>query len=147
MKRANFIGAPEYYNLNAACRIITEGYGYSLYLVGSALERRDFRDVDLRLILDDAEYRQMFPGMQNGQWTDPRWSLFCSAVSLWLSERSGLKIDFQVQSQTEANSIEGRTKRHPIGIFLEPKKEKDDGQEGLQDEAHPRRDGAGDPSG
>ncbi|NUP12955.1 MAG: hypothetical protein HOW73_43500 [Polyangiaceae bacterium] len=118
MKRANFIGAPQFFDLNMACRLVTEAYGFHLYLVGSALERRDHRDVDLRLILPDEEFRAMFPGMANGGWTDARWSLFCSAVSLWLSRQSGLKVDFQVQSQTEASGETGP--RHPIGILLDP---------------------------
>lgn len=122
MKRANYIGAPEFFDLNAACQVITQAYGCCLYLVGSSLEKRDFRDVDLRLILDDAAFDAMFPGIGSNWSLDARWSLMCSAISLWLAKRSGLKIDFQIQRQTQANEIEGRTQRHIMGLFLEPKK-------------------------
>lgn len=121
MTRANYIGAPEFYDLNAACRTITEAYGHHLYLVGSALKKRDFRDVDLRLILPDAQFDALFPGMTGGWWLDARWSLMCSSISLWLTRRSALPIDFQIQRQSDANRDEPDGQRSAIGIFLEPK--------------------------
>ena len=116
MKRANFIGAPEMFNLNHACQALTEAFGYHLYLVGSAIERRDFRDVDLRLILDDAEYDRLFPKPLNAL-NNARLSLFNSAISGWLSARSGLPIDFQFQRQTEANKEYDGT-RHAMALFV-----------------------------
>jgi len=93
MKRANFIGAPEYFNLNAACHVIAEAYGHCLYLVGSALTTREHRDVDLRAILDDDEFDQMFPGLggRGAEWADARWSLLCASISEWIASRTGLQ--------------------------------------------------------
>lgn len=133
MKRANFIGAPEFFDLNQACTAITAAYGYNLYLVGSSITKRDFRDVDLRCILDDDEFDQMFPGMvrvsgasgkvYSAEWTDARWSLLCASISAWLSSRTGLKIDFQFQRRTQANEnyrqLDGH-QRHAIGLFMTP---------------------------
>lgn len=125
MTRANYIGAPEFFELNQACRTITEAYGCCVYLVGSALERRDFRDVDVRCILDDAVFDREFPGHADGQgayYLDAKWSLQCSAISLWLARHSGLKIDFQFQRQTQANAEYPKGGRCAIGIFLDPPK-------------------------
>jgi len=128
MQRANFIGAPEFFELNQACRTLVDAYGYNIYLVGSAIARRDYRDVDVRCILPDEEYARMFPGICCNPSLDARWSLMVSAISLWLSKRTGLRIDFQIQQQTAANaefkSGDGCV-RHPLGVFLEPKR--DDG--------------------
>jgi hypothetical protein len=122
--RAHWIGAPEFFELNHACRAINEAYGsFGIYLVGSSLKRRDFRDVDLRCILADAEFDALFPG-ERGVWTDARWSLLCCSISCWLKERTGLKIDFQFQRQTQANA-EFRPPEHPrnaLGIFLSEKR-------------------------
>lgn len=115
--RANWIGAPEFFELDAACRLIVDAFGWNVYLVGSSLERRDFRDVDVRLILSDAEYDAMFK-TSKGHFRKARWSLFCSSISMWLAARSGLKIDFQIQRQTEANA-ENDGRRHALGIFLD----------------------------
>lgn len=128
MKRANFIGAPEFYELNQACRTITEAFGWNLYLVGSCLAKRDHRDVDLRLILADEEFDKMFPGIGSNWSLDARWSLMCSAISLWLAKHSGLRIDFQIQRQTQANEENPRGQDHEgerqcMGMFLEPKRE------------------------
>lgn len=118
--RANWIGAPEFYELNQACRTITEAFGFNVYLVGSALTTREHRDVDVRCILPDDEYAELFPGIGTNTSLDARWSLLCSALSLWLSKHSGLKIDFQIQQMTDANEkFSGH--RHALGIFLERK--------------------------
>lgn len=123
MDRQNWIGAPAFFLLNQACRVITEAYGCNLYLVGSALERRDFRDVDLRLILADEDFARMFPGLGNGWRYDARWSLFCSSVSLYLSQASGLPVDFQVQRRSWAKEHESiDKKREHMGWFIEPAK-------------------------
>lgn len=120
MKRANYIGAPEFFELNQACRTIVEAYGVCVYLVGSALERRDYRDVDIRCILNDEDFDQKYPGITGNFSFDARWSLDCSAISLFLSKHSGLKIDFQFQRQTQANE-EYDGARSAVGIFFDRK--------------------------
>lgn len=119
--RANYIAAPHYFMLNMACRSLTEAFGYNVYLVGSSLERRDYRDVDVRCILDDAEYARLFPGLTGNPSLNAMWSLMCSSISLYLSQQSGLPVDFQIQQQTEANAGNPKGKRHALGIFLEPR--------------------------
>ena len=124
--RANYIGAPAFFDLNQACRVIVDAYGCCLYLVGSSLVSHDFRDVDLRLILSDEAFDALFPGvhesMRGAPARDARWSLMCSAIAMYLSARSGLPIDFQIQRQTEANAM-WPGPRHAVGIFTEPRRD------------------------
>ncbi len=126
--RAHYIGAPEFFELNQACRTITEAYGWHVYLVGSSLRTRDHRDVDVRCILDDADFDQMFPvsagdeGEAGAWFRDARWSLLCCSISQWLASRTALKIDFQFQRQTQANALYSQKDGHhrnALGIFLE----------------------------
>jgi len=117
--RANYLGAPQAFDLNQACRVLVDAYGCNVYLVGSSLLRRDYRDVDVRCILSDDAYERLFPGIGETPQRDARWSIMCSAISLWLSRHSGLPIDFQFQQQTAANA-EYEGARHSIGVFLEP---------------------------
>lgn len=120
MQRANWLGAPAAFNLNQACLTLSEAFGWGhTFLVGSAIERRDFRDVDVRVILDDAEYDRMFPNQTDSRAAqhDAYWSLLCSSVSEWLASRTGLPIDFQIQRRTQANE-KFQGKRQALGIFL-----------------------------
>ncbi|HEV2173140.1 MAG TPA: hypothetical protein VGR71_06220 [Nitrospira sp.] len=123
-KRANYIGAPEMFNLNAACCVIRDAFPdtFGCYLVGSSLEKRDYRDVDIRCIVPDEEYEKMFPGGIKPEWTDAKWSLLCASISEWLRARTGLPVDFQFQQMTYANEKFGREtvgsgKRHAIGLL------------------------------
>ncbi len=117
MKRANFIGAPAFFNLNQACRVVSDAFGFgSVFLVGSALDRRDYRDVDVRCVIDDAVYARLFPGIGPPSYMNPLWSLLCSSISLYLSQHSGLPVDFQIQQQTAANETYNGH-RSAIGVF------------------------------
>lgn len=125
-KRQKFchIGAPAVFALEQACRHINEafGEGYGCYVVGSCLERPDWRDVDVRLILSDEEFKKIFPDAYlDSRWEfDARWLLLTVSISNWLSKVTGLPVDFQFQAQTHANKAhEGA--RHPVGIhFVKP---------------------------
>ncbi len=117
MQRANFLPAPACFRLNQACAIINAAFGNCPYLVGSAIERRDHRDVDVRLILEDAEYDRLF-GANGPAAIDALWSLLCVSISGFLSQASGLPIDFQIQRQTQANAAHSGS-RQPLGIFLD----------------------------
>jgi len=59
-RSASYLSPPDFHRLNWACLPITEAFGTPPYLVGSSLTRPDFRDIDLRLILDDEAFDRMF---------------------------------------------------------------------------------------
>lgn len=119
--RSNYVPAPHFYNLNQACLIINKAFaGFGCYLVGSSLKRRDFRDVDVRFIMDDAAYDHMFRSHEG--YTNPLWSLMCTTISAWLSSQSDLPVDFQIQRMSQANADNPRADGHdrqPLGIFLD----------------------------
>jgi len=93
--RASFLTVTQSFNLNLACKPVAAAYG-NVYLVGSVMDRRDYRDVDLRTILADDEFDAHFA-------LRPVLDLVNTAVSTWLTERTGLPIDFQIQRMTDAN--------------------------------------------
>lgn len=70
-------------------------FGDYPYLVGSALERPDYRDIDLRLILADEEFDRLY-SLVNVE-------MIGIAISLWGQKATGLPIDFQIQRQSNAN--------------------------------------------
>jgi len=112
--RLCYVGSPALFLLSQACMVIDQGLG-TPYLVGSALHRRDYRDVDVRVIMQDDEFDRRFPGAHPQPMMDPLWSLLASSVSVWLSQASGLPVDFQVQSMTQAARYDGI--RIPLGVY------------------------------
>ena len=113
--RTDLLTTAEMYNLDAACQLIFRAFGDPPYLVGTAADGKaeSYRDVDVRLMLDEAEFVAACP-------TRERWELLCVAVSAWLRERTGLPVDFQVQSTALANERFGRASggsvRNPLGM-------------------------------
>jgi hypothetical protein len=112
MSRANYLLFTDYQLLEWWCqhvnRMFESSDNYGPFLVGSCLERLDYRDVDLRLMLTDdgyASYASTFRTYLN------------LSVSLWGSRATGLPIDFQLQDTTEANKrYHGR--RNAMGLEL-----------------------------
>jgi hypothetical protein len=97
-------GVPGAMHLEAFGQTITDAFGTCPYHVGSSATSKTWRDVDVRLILDDDQFHALFPGFAAANHIDAFWSLICAALSELGRARTGLPIDFQIQSMTEANA-------------------------------------------
>jgi hypothetical protein len=122
MTRANYLPSPHYFNLNHAVKVIDEAFdgNVGIYLVGSSLHKRDYRDVDVRLILRDEAYERLFGPKETTEHYVALWSLMCSSIALWLSQQTELPIDFQIQCMSRANEMypSKEHKRAALGVFL-----------------------------
>lgn len=128
MKRVNYLPAPGYFKLNQAVAVINRAFddkgSYGIYLVGSCLARRDFRDVDVRMIMKDGDYDRLFPGAADRPDLNAYWSLTCVTLAEWLTNQSGLPVDFQIQRASVANEqfpTHGGVRENPrnaLGIFM-----------------------------
>jgi hypothetical protein len=110
--RTDLLTTTEMFHLDQACQLITKAFGGECpYLVGTAGlgGASSYRDVDVRLMLDDDEFAAACP-------TRERWELLCLSVSAYLSTRTGLPVDFQVQSTSAANELYGDKPRNPLGM-------------------------------
>ena len=103
--RANQLTLSQLKRLRIASAVIADTFGEPVYLVGSSILRRDFRDVDLRVILPDDRYSAL-PFKVRG--------LLAFSVSLYLEQSSGLPIDFQLQCQSESDGFDGE--RQPVAL-------------------------------
>lgn len=115
MKAAGYLTTADLYNLDVACGLIRRAFDGPPYLVGSAMEKPDHRDVDIRLILDDRAFDSLF-GVDVSSWNPAQlWELLSLALGDYLRQRTGLPIDFQIQRQTEANAKHHKP-RNPVGM-------------------------------
>ena len=126
-ERSIYLSVSQLYNLRRACRPIWESYG-NVFLVGSVLKRPNFRDVDIRCMIEDEVYYAMFPqskGVRDSkgggnEFLHPRLLLLNVSISSWLASvmASKLEIDFQFQRMSHANDVYGADHhtRVPIGL-------------------------------
>lgn len=109
--RTDLLTTTELYHLDHACQLVSRAFGGEHpYLVGTAGVggAESYRDVDVRLMLDDEEFAAACP-------TRERWELLCLAIGTYLRDRTGLPVDFQIQRVREANErFDGP--RNPLGI-------------------------------
>jgi|SRR6185312_1428668 len=127
-RKVSHVGAPAIFALELSCQHINAAFGgYGCYLVGSCLERADWRDIDVRFILSDAEFEVLFPDVDisfNSALLehDPRWLLLTTSITNWLRAQTGLPVDFQFQPQTFAN-VRHHGARHALGMRIGKRKE------------------------
>lgn len=114
MSRTSFLTTAQFTQLNDACIMIAEAFGETPYLVGSANRDRQYRDVDIRLILSDEDFDHWFRGRLM------LWSLVCLAIGRHLADVTRLPVDFQIQRMTEANERYGDGFRNPMGMRARP---------------------------
>jgi hypothetical protein len=103
--RSCWLGVSELYRLDSACARLQALYPFQVYLVGSVLERRNYRDVDIRLLITDKKWSRHL---------SREWLFFNAAISDQLAAATGLPIDFQFQSRTEWDMYKDRPVR-PLG--------------------------------
>lgn len=115
--RPHYISVDRMFGLHTAAREIERAFPDSLgcYLVGSSLERKDYRDVDVRCILHDADFEALFP-IDPDTGLRPRFMLMCLALSAWFNKLTGLPVDFQFQKMTVANE-KHKGARNALGMF------------------------------
>jgi hypothetical protein len=109
--RSTYLVQSDFDRLESWCQMVRVIFGRSHgpFLVGSVLERPDFRDVDLRVIMNDEDFDAVFRGR-------PEAVRFLNrGLSVWGQQETGLPIDFQVQRMTEANA-EYSGRRNAMGV-------------------------------
>lgn len=97
------VGMPAMIRLEAFGMRVEDAFGQIPYLVGSAATSKTWRDVDVRLMLDDDVFHELFPRYAQLSQLDLKWCLICDALSELARAQTGLPVDFQVQSVSAAN--------------------------------------------
>lgn len=93
--------------------IVADHFGDVPYQVGSSLSSKDWRDVDVRLILDDVEFDRLFGEPRSAQ-LNSKLAAVTLAFSALGTAMTGLPIDFQIQPQSWADEKYGGQPRSAL---------------------------------
>jgi hypothetical protein len=99
----------QFFLLDEACKPFRAAFGDTPYLVGSAAERGAYRDVDVRLMLEDEHYELLAAQLGTGGM-----AFLGIAIGQYLASRTDLNIDFQIQKMSVANARFSGS-RNPLG--------------------------------
>lgn len=116
--RGNYIPSPlSNFKLDWFGVVAFDAFDQTAYLVGSALSRSDFRDVDIRVLLSDEQFNISF-GDQIDWRRNQKLKSMNIAWSGFGQHLTKLPIDFQIEQFTEGNKDPNSGRRHPLGIRL-----------------------------
>lgn len=108
MNRATYLPHHALYLLKMQLHPVDLIFPNRTYLVGSCLENIGYRDVDVRTIISTGDYENIPPAIRQ---------LLCNSLSVMLSDKTGLPVDYQIQTQDEADSHNGA--RIPLSFYNE----------------------------
>jgi hypothetical protein len=109
------VGMPASLLLDEFGSQVWAAFGSPPYLVGSALAGKQWRDVDVRMMLSDGDWDAMGLGEPRYCHHNGKWVALCLAFSALGRQMTGLPIDFQLQRRTEANAEHSKP-RSALGI-------------------------------
>lgn len=98
------VGMPAALKLEEFGSQVWHTFGTPPYVVGSSIRSKRWRDVDVRIILDDETYAALGLGDPRYDYRCGKWVALCLAFSALGKEMTGLPIDFQIQQQSFANA-------------------------------------------
>ncbi len=98
------VGMPHALLLEAFGEQVYAAFGEVPYQVGSSLTTTAWRDVDVRLMLDDDAYAAMGFGDPDRPHSNMKWVAYTLAFSALGKQMTGLPIDFQIQQTSHANA-------------------------------------------
>jgi hypothetical protein len=106
------VGQPQGMLLNEFGERLRDAFGEVAYHVGSSLgdKTSGWRDVDVRLMLDDDVWQKMELGKPDNPHGNRKWRALCIVFSDYGRHLTGLPIDFQLQQRTHANAEYGRAR-------------------------------------
>lgn len=110
------VGWPAQVRLFVFGRLLLDTFGEMPYLVGSAVNRKDWRDVDVVVMMGKEKF---FHWMGSHGQRGVRYESICAAFSLLGKEITGLPIDFKIQPIVQANRHHN-SQREAIGIRITP---------------------------
>ena len=99
----NYVGMPAGMHLEEFGSHVWSVFGDPPFLCGSATQKKDWRDVDVRVILTDEEYAAWGFGEPREAHQNSKWVALCMAFSALAKQMTGLPVDFQIQQMTNAN--------------------------------------------
>ena len=111
-------GMPQGIWLHKFGMIIQDYFGHTAYHVGSSVSSKEWRDVDVRLMLPDDEFERLF-GEIRGTEVNAKLAAVTLAFCALGKEMTGLPVDFQIQPQSWANEKYGGQVRSAL-IELHP---------------------------
>ncbi len=94
------VGMPAWMHLHLFATIVIDAFGYAPFLMGSAAVGKDWRDVDVRVIVPDDWFAEQFGTVDSAHPGGERWTAMCMAFSALGTKMTGLPIDFQIQPES-----------------------------------------------
>jgi len=96
------VGMPAWMHLHLFASVVMDAFGYAPVLVGSAAVGKDWRDVDVRLVVPDDWFADEFGVVDSAHPNGERWTAMCMAFSSLGKQMTGLPVDFQIQPESLA---------------------------------------------
>jgi len=96
LRFCGFVGMPRALYLKSFAEHVKNIFETNVYLVGSALETKDWHDLDIVAVLSDEQWSKFDFGEPINRFENKKWIAYCLALSNFGKSIIGCEIDFQI---------------------------------------------------
>ncbi len=100
-----YVGMPKALYLESFARYVRDIFSANVYLVGSALETKEWHDLDVVVVLSDEEWSRYEFGDPENRFKNKKWIAYCMAISNLGKELVDCEVDFQVHQMSYNNKV------------------------------------------
>lgn len=111
-----YVGMPAALMLDEFGSQVWSAFGELPYQVGSSVRGKVWRDVDVRLMLDRADWDRLELGDPLFPERSGKWVSLCMAYAALGRSMTGLPIDFQIQETSRVQKLYRNKPRVPLGL-------------------------------
>jgi hypothetical protein len=105
-----YVGMPRALYLKMYAEFIDDIFDTNIYLVGSALKRKNWKDIDVVAVLSDQRWESYGFGDPQKRFYNKRWAAYCMSLSSFGKQLIGCEVDFQIHQESYTLIHEGDPK-------------------------------------
>lgn len=95
-----YVGMPRALYLEMYARYLKDIFNADVYLVGSVLKTKSWKDIDIIVVLSDNEWERYGFGDPQKRFKNKRWAAYCMGLSCFGKQLVGCEIDFQIHQES-----------------------------------------------
>lgn len=111
-----YVGMPKALYLDMFGRYVRDMFDSDVFLVGSALKTKDWKDIDVVVVISDSLWNNLGFGDPSNRFKNKKWISYCLSISSFGKSLLGCEVDFQIHSKTHSETIHTNDPKCEIGL-------------------------------
>lgn len=100
-----YVGMPKALYLQSFAEYVKSIFEDDVYLVGSALQTKSWKDLDIVVVISDKKWEGYGFGDPQKRFGNKKWAALCMSISCFGKHLIGCEIDFQIHQKSYVDEV------------------------------------------